>query len=96
LVCSAGVDHDAVAEFRKNENQFFIVVRSKHACALPLGKMSIIFHNYRMLFMSILIVLGIYCNFWGTRNLQLTLRVIGFSICFLFSFFILIALFDES
>jgi hypothetical protein len=92
LVCSLGVEHEAVAEYRKGERLFFINVRSKYACALPLSKFRIILHKYQVFFMLILMGLGIFCNYWGMKYLKFTLRLIGFTICFLFSFIVLLSL----
>lgn len=95
IVCTIGVEHDVTAEFRKLESLFFFVVKSKYACAQELGRLSIIFHQYRILIMLTALALGIFCNYWGMKYLSYTLRIIGFTMCFMFSFFVLNALFYE-
>lgn len=95
IVCSPGIEQEVTAEYRKLEATFFFIIKSKYACAQDLGRLSVIFHQYRILIMLTALVLGIFCNYWGMKYLSYTLRLIGFTMCFMFAFFVLNALFYE-
>ena len=90
-----GIEKEIVGEFRKAENRFFFTIKSRHACPKELSKISILFHRNRFLLIIIGLALGVFCNYWGMKNLRLTIQLIGFGFGFLIAFFLFGVIFME-
>jgi hypothetical protein len=84
-----GIEMEPAGLFDPEHKMFNFTIRSKYGCPKEIGHFSLVFHKNKVIIILLTLILGIFCNFWGIKNLKFTLKLIGFFLSFLITYLLI-------
>lgn len=95
FTCDDENDAKAEASYNPVKYLFNVTVKTRYACKMKIGEMTMTFHHYRYFIMAVCMSLGLFINYFGIYKIKKTLILFGFVLTFFFSLFFFTAIFHS-